>query len=101
LREVYNLSSLRTYFNPAPKALLVNSFRCDINSGLPFPPIHLQRMGVLKYRIALELGEVQILEDIVRKGVSSARTITRARVLLLANERAKSRCEGKASIEKK
>jgi hypothetical protein len=55
-------------------------------------------MGVLKYRIALESGEVQILEDIVRKGVSSARTITRARVLLLANERAKSRCEGEASI---
>jgi hypothetical protein len=55
-------------------------------------------MGVLKYRIALESGEVQILEDIVRKGVSSARTITRPRVLLLANEGAKSRCEGEASI---
>lgn len=43
-------------------------------------------MAVLKYPIALEEEEVQTLEDLVHKGVSSARTVTRARVLLLANE---------------
>jgi putative transposase len=43
-------------------------------------------MAVFKYRIALEKKEVRKLQAIINKGTSGARTITRARVLLLANE---------------
>ncbi len=43
-------------------------------------------MAVSKYRIALEWGEVRTLENIINKGTSPVRTVTRARVLLLANE---------------
>ena len=44
-------------------------------------------MAVSKYRIALEKEEVRTLETIITKGTSPARTVTRARVLLLANEK--------------
>ena len=37
--------------------------------------------------VVLEESEVQELEAITRKGIASARTITRARVLLMANEK--------------
>lgn len=43
-------------------------------------------MAVFKYRIALEKKEARKLETIISKGTSPARVITRARVLLLANE---------------
>ena len=43
-------------------------------------------MTAQKHIVALEKSEVQELERIIRKGVSKARTITRARVLLMANE---------------
>jgi len=43
-------------------------------------------MAFSKYRIALEKEEVHTLETIISKGTSPARTVTRARVLLLANE---------------
>jgi transposase len=43
-------------------------------------------MAFSKYRIALEKEEVHTLETIISKGRSPARVITRARVLLLANE---------------
>jgi putative transposase len=43
-------------------------------------------MAVFKYRIALEKKEVRKLQTIISKGTSGARVITRARVLLLANE---------------
>lgn len=39
-----------------------------------------------KHIVALDLSEVQKLKDIVGKGKHSARVITRARVLLMANE---------------
>ncbi len=44
-----------------------------------------------KIRIALEESEAQKLEKIIRKGKNSARTITRARVLLMANENGESK----------
>jgi transposase len=43
-------------------------------------------MAFSKYRIALEKKEARMLEHIISKGTSPARVITRARVLLLANE---------------
>lgn len=42
-------------------------------------------MHIKKYIVALEKSEAQQLMDIVRKGAHSARVITRARVLLMAN----------------
>lgn len=44
-------------------------------------------MAVFKYRIALEKKEARTLRTIINKGTSPARTIMRARVLLLANEK--------------
>ena len=43
-------------------------------------------MATIQYRVALEQEEVRTLREIVSKGRSSAQTITRARVLLLADE---------------
>ena len=43
-------------------------------------------MAAQKYVVALEESEVRLLKMIIRKGVSKARVITRARVLLMANE---------------
>jgi transposase len=43
-------------------------------------------MAAQRYIVALEQSEVQELKVIIGKGVSKARTITRARVLLMANE---------------
>lgn len=40
-----------------------------------------------KYRIALEESEVKLLKKIINSGQHSARKITRARVLLMANEK--------------
>ena len=43
-------------------------------------------MPVQKYKVALGQKEVDELKRLIGKGVSSARIITRARVLLMANE---------------
>jgi putative transposase len=43
-------------------------------------------MPVQKYKVALGQKEVDKLKRLIGKGVSSARIITRARVLLMANE---------------
>lgn len=43
-------------------------------------------MTAQKHRVALGKSEVLQLKTIIRKGVSKARVITRARVLLMANE---------------
>ena len=43
-------------------------------------------MTAQKHVVALEESEVRLLKTIIRKGVSNARVITRARVLLMANE---------------
>lgn len=43
-------------------------------------------MAAQKYFVALEQSEVQKLKALIRKGVQSARVITRARVLLMADE---------------
>ena len=50
-------------------------------------------MPAKKYRIALEKSEVRSLEDITKKGKHSSRVITRARVLLMANEKGLSKID--------
>lgn len=50
-------------------------------------------MGGKRYRVVLRLKERKHLQALVHKGVQKARVINRARILLMADERAKEACK--------
>lgn len=54
-------------------------------------------MSAQKHVVALGQSEVQDLENLIRKGVNKARVITRARVLLMANENGEGKTDAQIS----